>query len=71
MQALSVPLPPFAEQQKIVEEVESYLSVAEEIETAIEASFKRAERLRQSILRDAFIGKLVKQSSTNSIERGS
>ncbi len=58
LQALSVPLPPFAEQQKIVEEVESYLSVAEEIEAAIEANLKRAERLRQSILKKAFSGNL-------------
>jgi type I restriction enzyme S subunit len=58
LQALSVPLPPFAERQKIVEEVESYLSVAEEIEAAIEANLKRAERLRQSFLKKAFSGNL-------------
>jgi len=59
LQALSVPLPPHAEQQKIVEEVESCLSVAEGIEAAVETNLKRAERMRQSILKKAFSGRLV------------
>jgi type I restriction enzyme S subunit len=46
-------------QQKIVEEVESRLSVAEEIETEIETNLKRAEHLRQSILKKAFEGELI------------
>ena len=58
LQALSVPLPPHVEQQKIVEEVESCLSVAEEIEATIETNLKRAERLRQAILKKAFSGTL-------------
>lgn len=44
-------LPPLAEQQKIVEEVERRLSVADEIEKTVDAELKRAERLRQSILK--------------------
>lgn len=57
LQSLSIPLPSHAEQQKIIEEVERCLSVAEEIEAAVEANLKRAQRLRQSILKKAFSGK--------------
>jgi type I restriction enzyme, S subunit len=59
LQALLIPLPSDTEQQKIIEEVESRFSVTEEIEAAIEINLKRAERLRQSILKEAFSGKLV------------
>ncbi len=56
---IAVPLPPFIEQQFIVEEVERRLSVTEEIEAEIETNLKRAERLRQSILKKAFSGRLA------------
>lgn len=55
------PLPPLAEQEQIVAEVEERLSVIEASERAIEASLKRIERLRQDILQDAFAGRLVPQ----------
>ena len=57
----AVPLPPLPEQQAIVSEVESRLSVADEVEKTITAELKRAEQLRQSILKKAFSGKLVPQ----------
>lgn len=57
-----VPLAPFPEQQKIVEEIERHLSVADQIEKVVEQSLMRAERLRQSILKRAFEGKLVPQN---------
>ena len=56
-----VPLPPFAEQGRIVTEVERRLSVIQQAEAAVEASLTRAERMRQSILKQAFSGKLVPQ----------
>lgn len=56
-----IPLPPFAEQVRIVAEVERRLSVAQQAEATVEASLARAERLRQSILKQAFSGKLVPQ----------
>jgi len=59
LQALLIPLPPNTEQHKIIEEVESRLSVTEEIEEAIDANLQRAERLRQSILKKAFSGRLI------------
>jgi len=57
--SLPSPLAPLKEQQRIIEEVESRLSVAEKIERTVDANLKRAERLRQSILKQAFSGKLV------------
>src|SRR5262249_14953528 len=57
-----VPLPPPAEQQQIVAEVEERLSVITATEAQIEANLQRATRLRQSILRDAFAGRLVPQN---------
>jgi type I restriction enzyme S subunit len=55
------PIPPYAEQQRIVAEVERRLSVIDEIESTVEANLKRAAALRQSILKHAFEGKLVPQ----------
>lgn len=56
---ITVPLPLEAEQRYIAAEVERCLSVAEEIESVVESNLKRAERLRQSILKKAFSGGLV------------
>ena len=62
-QLLTMPfaLPPFAEQRRIVAEVERRLSVVQQAEATVEASLARAERLRQSILKQAFSGRLVPQ----------
>lgn len=56
-----IPLPPLLEQYQIVQEVERRLSISDEVEAVIDAELKRAERLRQSILKQAFSGKLVPQ----------
>lgn len=56
---LLIPLPPLTEQKVMIEEVERRLSVADELETTIETNLKRAERLRQTILQQAFSGRLV------------
>ncbi len=60
-EALMVALPPIAEQHRIVAEVERRLSVIQQAEATVEAGLKRAERLRQSILKVAFAGRLVPQ----------
>ncbi|MBI5571285.1 MAG: restriction endonuclease subunit S [Desulfomonile tiedjei] len=57
----AIALPPLAEQQQIVAEVERRLSVIEELEAAVEANLTRADRLRQSILSQAFSGRLLRQ----------
>ena len=62
---ITVPLPPVAEQRRIVAEVERRLSVIRQAEIAVEASLQRAERLRQSILRQAFSGQLVPQDPSD------
>ncbi|MGE3787467.1 MAG: restriction endonuclease subunit S [Nitrospirales bacterium] len=54
----SIPLPSSFEQEQIVAEVERRLSVIDELEATVEANLTRANRLRQSILRRAFTGKL-------------
>jgi len=56
---IGFPLPPLIEQTAILEEIDRRLSVTEELETTIETNLKRAERLRQTILQQAFSGGLV------------
>ena len=58
---LAIPFPPLAEQNLIAQEINRYLSVADEVERTITVELKRAEQLRQSILKKAFSGKLVPQ----------
>lgn len=58
---LPVPLAPANEQQNIVAEVERRLSIAQEADAQIEANLKRSARLRQTILKRAFEGRLVPQ----------
>jgi len=52
-------LPPRNHQTQIVEEIEKRFSVADKMEAAIDESLQKAEALRQSILKQAFEGKLV------------
>ena len=61
LKTFQIPLPPLAEQEQIVSKLEHHLSVADAIEATLDAEIKRAERLRQSIFKQAFSGKLVPQ----------
>ena len=54
-------LPPFSEQDAIVEVVDDQLSVIEHSEADLDTKLKSAQALRQSILRNAFTGQLVPQ----------
>ena len=60
---IEFPLPPLAEQERIVAEVERRLSVVEELSALVTANLQRATRLRQAILQQAFEGKLVKAAT--------
>src|SRR5207244_2624510 len=55
------PLSPASEQARIVEAIDMHLSAIESVEFTIAADVVRADRLRQSILKRAFEGKLVPQ----------
>ena len=61
LKTFEIPLPPLLEQEQIVSELEWCFSIADKIEEALDTELKRAERLRQSILKQAFSGKLIPQ----------
>ena len=61
IESVMLPLPPLPEQQQIISEAEQRLSIAQESESQMSANLKRSSRLRQSILKRAFEGKLVSQ----------
>jgi len=56
---VAIPFPPKEEQHEIVDEIEKCLTIAEGIEFDIAQNMVRADRLRQSILKKAFSGKLI------------
>ena len=55
---LPLPLPPAAEQSRIVAEVERRLSMTDESEAQVDANLRSAEGLRQAILKRAFEARL-------------
>jgi type I restriction enzyme S subunit len=57
--AVEFPLPPLAEQHRIVAEVDRRLSVLDALDASADANLARCARLRQSILKRAFEGRLV------------
>jgi type I restriction enzyme S subunit len=59
IEPLDFPKCSIEEQQRIVDELESKLTVCDKIEETISQSLQQAETLRQSILKKAFEGKLV------------
>jgi type I restriction enzyme S subunit len=61
VQEIRLPFAPLLEQQEVVEEIERRLSVADEMEKTVERSLKQSDRLKHSILKRAFEGKLVTQ----------
>src|SRR5205823_5211068 len=56
-----IPLPPLNEQRRIVAEAQRHLSGIEALSDALTLTMKRADRLRSTILKNAFTGKLVPQ----------
>ncbi len=64
LSGLPIPLCSKEEQQLIVDELENKLTVCDKIEETIAQSLLQSESLRQSILKKAFEGKLVKATSS-------
>ena len=50
------------EQNKVVQAIESRLSVADKMEESINESLQQADALKQSILKKAFEGKLINKN---------
>ncbi len=59
VEAIPLPLPPAVEQRQIVDALDLFMSLAIDCDQAVEREGQRANRLRQSILKWAFEGKLV------------
>lgn len=59
--ATSVPVPPLAEQRRIVEKIEELFSLIEAGEQALEQAKKLLERYRQSVLKAAVTGELTRE----------
>lgn len=57
-----IPFKSIQEQKQIVGEIEARLSVCDQLEQSVNHALKKAESLRQSILKKAFQGKLVPQN---------
>lgn len=60
-----IPCASLHEQSKIIEEIECRFSTADDIEKTIDLSLRQADRLKQSILKRAFEGKLVPQDTND------
>jgi len=58
---LKIPIPNLKEQNQIIQEIESRLSVCDKMEQSITESIEKAEALRQSILKKAFEGRLLSE----------
>ncbi|MBL1215799.1 MAG: hypothetical protein HND52_20690 [Ignavibacteriae bacterium] len=61
IKSAKISLPDIKLQNLIVQEIESRFSVADKMEQSIDESLQKAESLRQSILKQAFEGKLIQQ----------
>ena len=59
LRADCIPIPPHAEQERIVAEVDRRLSLVREVEAQVDVNVQRSERLRQSILASSFSGALI------------
>ena len=62
---ITIALPPVAEQKRILGDLERRISMIQQLDGELATNIRRAERLRQSILKQAFEGKLVPQDATD------
>jgi type I restriction enzyme S subunit len=65
IKSIPIPVPPLPEQKRIVVEVERRLSILRDTEKIVDENLNRVRRLRQSILKVAFEGRLVPQDPTD------
>lgn len=63
LSSIAFPIPPLAEQQEILSQLDERLSWVTSIERQVASTLRMLPALRQSILSDAFSGKLVPQDS--------
>ena len=59
--SVEFPIPPLGEQKRIVKETRELLDNIVRMSAALDAAGRRAEKLRQSVLAEAFSGRLVPQ----------
>ncbi len=64
LKSVAIPICSSLEQTQIVQEIESRLSVCDKVEETIKESLKKAEALRQSILKKAFEGRLLSEAES-------
>jgi restriction endonuclease S subunit/predicted ATPase len=65
LRELPIPLPPLAEQSEIALEVQRRLAAADRLDDALEHQLARAKTTQQSLLREAFAGRLVPQDAND------
>jgi type I restriction enzyme S subunit len=65
LQALPVPMPSLTEQQAAVERLDRQLDGARRYEAELRSQLSRTDALRQSLLNQAFAGRLVPQASSD------
>lgn len=65
IRSVNVPFPSLHEQQEIVEQIESKLSEADQLDQTLATALQQADALRQSILKKAFSGQLVAQDKND------
>lgn len=59
VRALRIPFTSFSEQEVIVDEIETRFSICDEIEKTVVSALQQATAMRQSILKQAFEGRLI------------
>ncbi|MBW2608360.1 MAG: restriction endonuclease subunit S [Deltaproteobacteria bacterium] len=62
---LPIPVPPAEEQVTIIKLLEQLFTIIDGIEKEVDRSLIRADRLRQSVLKKAFAGKLVSRNNND------
>ncbi|MDX4060714.1 restriction endonuclease subunit S [Aliarcobacter skirrowii] len=62
---IEILVPKLEEQQEIANQIEKHFSIIDKLEAVVQQSIKESKRLRQSILKQAFDGKLVEQDSND------